>query len=363
MMKQQEVLRKIDNILKELGDQLQYLRAEDNNLNSLELELFVANAHFLTDHAEILRKICNTQVPKELAAHHTTSSLPEKQEQAFNVAEEAQTTVKEPKPAAIPSVSLPEYIPNEPILADTVINEPEPKTETPLEMYSAVKDEPLTAEQRELPVMTEPEQPNVADKEPQVHTAPTTHSPATEPVPDINLGGKSDTYSYVRQAPEPAAEHTFSLSSGRTSEEPAPAGSVLSALGTTLPAAPAKPIEATAEIANTPAKADESAPLTLNQRLSAQLHNGQSANPAASKPINDLKTAVSLNDKLLFVRDLFNGYNLAYNEAIELLNRCKSFDEADRLLKANYVTKNNWAGKQLTADKFYGIVQRKFAQS
>ncbi len=82
---------------------------------------------------------------------------------------------------------------------------------------------------------------------------------------------------------------------------------------------------------------------------------------SSAKPVTDLKTAVSLNDKMLFVRDLFNGYNLAYNEAIELLNRCKTFDEADRLLKANYVAKNNWAARQATADKFYTVLHRRFA--
>ena len=76
----------------------------------------------------------------------------------------------------------------------------------------------------------------------------------------------------------------------------------------------------------------------------------------------DLKGLISLNDKLQFVRDLFNGYSLAYTEAIELLDRFDSFEAADNFLKQNYAAKNNWAEKQDVADKFYEILNRRFAK-
>ena len=56
-MKQQDVFNKIGGIIKELNEQYKYLEAEPGNINELELELFVANTHFLTDNAEVLRKI------------------------------------------------------------------------------------------------------------------------------------------------------------------------------------------------------------------------------------------------------------------------------------------------------------------
>jgi len=68
-----------------------------------------------------------------------------------------------------------------------------------------------------------------------------------------------------------------------------------------------------------------------------------------------------LNDKLLYVKDLFNGYNLAYSEAIEILNRFSTFDEAARFLKTNYVTKNNWESKPATVEKFYALLKRRYA--
>lgn len=108
-------------------------------------------------------------------------------------------------------------------------------------------------------------------------------------------------------------------------------------------------------------------PLTLNEMIHQQkragLSNGNQFNTTSNKPsdqIVDLKTAVSLNDKLLFIKDLFNGYSLAYSEAIELLNRFDNFSEADAFLQTNYALKNNWASKPQTVDKLYEVLRKKY---
>lgn len=109
-------------------------------------------------------------------------------------------------------------------------------------------------------------------------------------------------------------------------------------------------------------------PLTLNEMLSQQkkANNPYAApeattNRPAEKPmVTDLKAIISLNDKLLFIKDLFNGYSLAYSEAIELLNRYPSFAEADAFLQTNYALKNNWADKSQTVEKLYAVLRKKY---
>lgn len=107
-----------------------------------------------------------------------------------------------------------------------------------------------------------------------------------------------------------------------------------------------------------------SRPLSLNERLSAQRKAGGGNPLVAAKGegerISDIKSAISLNDKLLFIKDLFNGYSLAYSEAIELLNRYDDFAAADGFLKTNYAQKNNWADKPETVDKLYTILRKRF---
>lgn len=102
--------------------------------------------------------------------------------------------------------------------------------------------------------------------------------------------------------------------------------------------------------------------LTVNQILAAQASQNTVSSQFNQRQVKDLKSLINLNDKLLFVRDLFNGYSLAYSEAIEILNRFDSFESADNFLKQNYSSKNNWAEKQSVADKFYEILNKRFSR-
>lgn len=107
---------------------------------------------------------------------------------------------------------------------------------------------------------------------------------------------------------------------------------------------------------------EETQPLTLNEVLSAQSSPNTVSSQFNQRQSKDLKGLISLNDKLQFVRDLFNGYSLAYTEAIELLDRFDSFEAADNFLKQNYAAKNSWVEKQDVADKFYEILNRRFTK-
>ncbi len=106
-------------------------------------------------------------------------------------------------------------------------------------------------------------------------------------------------------------------------------------------------------------------PLTINELIQQQKKAGvnltqQFHTSSHQEKVLDLKVAISLNDKLLFIRDLFNGYSLAYSEALELLNRFDSYAEADAFLQTNYALKNGWADKPQTVDKFYSLLRKKF---
>lgn len=92
------------------------------------------------------------------------------------------------------------------------------------------------------------------------------------------------------------------------------------------------------------------------------LANASGKNAHTNAPITDLKQAINLNDKLLFIRDLFNGYNLAYAEAIDIVNKMSDFASADAFLKKTYAEKNLWAEKEQSVERFYDILARRFPQ-
>ena len=275
MMKQQEVFNKIGGIIKEINDQYQYLETIQGQLNDLELELFVANTHFLADHAEVLRKINVQNTPskpveeKPIATEKPASEIPPSHEEVFFE----------------PVIQTGNSIPRD-----------EPKPE--IIRHELEVDESWTEEEE------------LIDEE-QIDAEP-------ENVEAINVAE-------VAEITEPIIIEP--------TEEPKIETPVI------------------------PAKTEVDEVYTINQKISAQMGKTE----PALLPITDLKSAITLNDKLLFVKDLFNGYSLAYSEAIEILNRFKGLEEADTFLKKNYATKNNWESKPQTTEKFYELLKRRYA--
>jgi hypothetical protein len=339
-MKQQEVFRKTGAIIKELTEQYAYLQSTADDLNDLELELFVANTCFLKDHAEILRKL-NLQ---KVQLQHTLP--PHIEEKKIEV--ERPAVIELQKPVS----NEPKYF--EPLVQQVKLAERAPIKPLPTAVAASI--EPTSVEE-------------------------------DSSTPQINLGTNSDkdSYSFEREAPEPIRHDlVVNKTNDKEDSKESSAPSVADKLAfnnqpraeTFVNTEPTEdetqrpnvvPTNPEPVVENTPkTKAEEPVTeekiLTLNQRMSAQFKAQQVTHgQPAEAPIKDIKSAISLNDKLLFVKDLFNGYSLAYSEAIEIVNRFSTFAEADRFLKTNYVIKNNWEGKRATADKFYALLKRRYA--
>ncbi|MEO3404232.1 hypothetical protein AAFN85_10035 [Mucilaginibacter sp. CAU 1740] len=352
-MKQMDVFKKIGGILKELNDQYNYLAADPGELNELELELFVANAHFLKDHAEILRRI------NERAA---APAQP---------AEKPQAVVEQPKPEPVPPT------PPKPVTP------PAPKTEALHEQrfFEPVVQQQhipvpvnkieITAEKEAEPVapvpFNNPVKIDIIAAEPEKKTEPELQIDLTEAV-------EKDSYSFQQEIPE-GKSFELDLNEAETWDDGADEFEQEELINEepeklAEPAPVAVPVKVEQEVKQpevqpvTSAKGDTDAQqvLTFNQRIMAQ--KAEKAATATSTPVElpvtDLKSAINLNDKLLYIKDLFNGYSLAYSEAIEIVNRFNTFEEAERFLKTNYVVKNNWESKASTTEKFYALLRRRY---
>ncbi|MCC8408727.1 hypothetical protein LJ707_07290 [Mucilaginibacter sp. UR6-1] len=400
-MKQQDVFNKIGAILNELTEQYDYLKKDTSQLNELELELFVANAHFLMDHADILRKI-NAQAVADRPA------LP--QPETFRVNIEHQIEVPEPvflpAPDIAPKADLPafekieppkaaEFLPDtpaplaEPEITAPEIIEPEPATEAEPEVPKPVIEQPAAVKPAEVheqkffepvvqqlrPVVTNElkDTPKpveyIEDEEP---TRPDDHTTIDADGTirhELVIDDTDDSWEEEeQQVDEPELfeeEDVIEVEADEPEAEPEtpvfipepPAKPVAVELEPVKPAQPEIPPVVIAQTIAVDDKKDEQV-FTINQRISVQM--AEKSTPVAA-PVSDLKGAITLNDKLLYVQDLFNGYSLAYSEAIDILNRFNSFAEAERFLTTNYVTKNNWQSKPATAEKFYALLKRRYA--
>jgi hypothetical protein len=79
--------------------------------------------------------------------------------------------------------------------------------------------------------------------------------------------------------------------------------------------------------------------------------------PALSTPVDSLLSAIGVSDKYLFVRELFNGDNNAFQTAVNDLDHLQNMDEAQQYLSLLFAQadKNNDALKQFT-----GLVSRRY---
>lgn len=88
-----------------------------------------------------------------------------------------------------------------------------------------------------------------------------------------------------------------------------------------------------------------------NPTLAQKLHR---------KPIADLKSAVTINQKFQFISHLFAKDADAFNQAIDRLNGCATYLEADEYIQNTLINTYDWDMKSPPAKEIMDLVERKF---
>ena len=96
--------------------------------------------------------------------------------------------------------------------------------------------------------------------------------------------------------------------------------------------------------------------LSVNDVLSNQVKDKNIASQLQHKPITNIKSAISLNDMIWFVKELFNNNNNKYNEVIDKINSFNNYNEALDYLSGVF----NLNEEKESLNKFLEIVQRRF---
>jgi hypothetical protein len=71
---------------------------------------------------------------------------------------------------------------------------------------------------------------------------------------------------------------------------------------------------------------------TFNEQLGNKSGDGDISKIIKSRPVSNLTDAIGINDKFLFVREIFNGDQLSYNEAITKLNNTDNLADAKAVI-------------------------------
>ncbi|KQS35969.1 hypothetical protein [Pedobacter sp. Leaf194] len=386
MMNQQDIFRKIGAILTELNEQYHFLAQNPEELNELELELFLANADFLADHVKVVKKL-NTLTEAKKPVETDAGLLLEEQntiilpEQLYQQEKEADDAGKlEEIATAEEEEERVDVLPEEEIFENKFIQQE--KTEELLEKdffkpdqesksfefvlgkhsnddkfdyeeksVDEIFDRPLSKAEEEVLAQKK----RILEKE-------------QEPIEEAPLAVDEDEI-----GPEPfliphEQEHPINHTAADSSFAPHQSEPIEALKNVDLdddiispPVETERPVFTPHAIPVKPANEPiSSKPARSLNDLLAKTNSAQ--DEPVKAPIADLKQAINVNEKLLFIKDLFNGYNLAYSEALDIVNKMPNFESADTFLQNNYAVKNNWGAKQSTVDQFYELLNRRFSR-
>ena len=227
---------------------------------------------------------------------------------------------KEEEPAAEPEIFAEETIeePAVEVEPEPEIVEPEPIEPEP----EPVADEPAVAEQLEVAATLEPEPADIADDLLQFLPKEMTEEKAVTEQPA------------EKTAEEKVAEFSNSLFPEELSAEP----EATKEEPVAQPVQPEpKPVEQPKPVEPAPQTTSEKR--SLNDLLQSQHEENSLFNKMQQSKINDLLKAISLNDKFLFIKELFQGKGEDFSLNIQKLNNCANLDEAFEeleLMKKHY---------------------------
>jgi hypothetical protein len=107
-----------------------------------------------------------------------------------------------------------------------------------------------------------------------------------------------------------------------------------------------------------PILADRFSPAgTLGEKISSERQDEVVSSVIHSKPISDIAAAIGINDKFYFIRELFSGDTIAYNDTVRRLNSAASLGEAMKILDESTVMGSDPAAQS----SFVDVVRRKFS--
>jgi hypothetical protein len=79
------------------------------------------------------------------------------------------------------------------------------------------------------------------------------------------------------------------------------------------------------------------------------------------EPIKDLRKAIGINDRFVFINDLFRGDEAMYERSIKTINSFYIFPEAEYWINRELIVKLGWDADGAIVKHFYQLVKRRFS--
>ena len=98
---------------------------------------------------------------------------------------------------------------------------------------------------------------------------------------------------------------------------------------------------------------------SLNDRLKQE--KKEVAHVLKDSPVKDLRKAIGVNDKFVFISELFRGDDAMYERSIKTINTFHILPEAEYWMNRELKVKLGWNDTNETVQHFYQLVRRRFS--
>ncbi len=100
-----------------------------------------------------------------------------------------------------------------------------------------------------------------------------------------------------------------------------------------------------------------------NASLNERLNNKQTqvSDSLMDTPIKDLKKAIGVNERFLYLNELFRGDEAMYERSIKTINAFNVYPEAELWIRRELKLKLGWDEKYQTVKQFDQLIKRRFA--
>jgi hypothetical protein len=98
---------------------------------------------------------------------------------------------------------------------------------------------------------------------------------------------------------------------------------------------------------------------SLNDKLKSDVSDLKSA--LNDSPVRDLRKAIGVNDRYVFINQLFRGDEVMYERSLKTINGFRILPEAEYWMERELKVKLGWDENNQTTRHFYQLVKRRFS--
>lgn len=99
---------------------------------------------------------------------------------------------------------------------------------------------------------------------------------------------------------------------------------------------------------------------SINDQFANEGSSNTLADKLSGQPIKDLKAAIGLNQKFLFMNDLFEGENDIFHEAVDKINAFENLGQAMEYVESSLSSVYSWDKENSSVLHFIDLVERRF---